>query len=396
MKKNSIALAIVALSAPAFAGDVTVYGILDSGYSDTTREVTQTNGTTLKTGKAALAWSQCVTSRLGVVASEDLGGGMKAIVKIETGLASNPMGGITQGDNTTFYKNGAPGGSLGTNGTVGNATSLGDRELHATLDFGQGTSLKIGFGSSPIRDFTFAYDSCLAGNFVGSLITTDAVTSNNRNTALSLIQQMGPVKGSIGVMHNTDKVDNGADSLWNGGTFTGQGNGYQAALQYTDKALSIGAAYQSAERTTGTFGNATNTNDLTTKVLVFGLSYDFGFLKVTGQYADIKLDDSIATMAVGVGKRSHENIGVSVPVGAGTLFAQVSKGKQEQIAAANVASVSRDLSGFTLGGKYAFTKGTWAYASYGNSELKAGAATDNSANKGVKAAQYTLGLVKVF
>jgi predicted porin len=396
MKKNSIALAIVALSAPAFAADVTVYGILDSGYSDTSRTVTATTGASLKTGKAAIAWSQCVTSRLGVVASEDLGGGLKAIVKIETGLTSNPMGGVTQGDNTTFYNNGAPGGSLKTNGTVGNATSLGDRELHVTLDFGQGTALKIGFGSSPIRDFTFAYDSALQGNFVGSLITTDAVTSNNRNTAISLIQQMGPLKASIGVMRNSDKVDNGADAEWNGGTFTGQGNGYQAALQFVNKALSIGLAYQSAERTTGTFGNAANTNDLTTKVLVFGVSYDFGFLKLTGQYADIKLDDSIATNAVGEGKRSHENIGVSVPVGAGTLFAQISKGTQDQVAAATVASVSRDLSGFTVGGKYNFTKGTYAYFSYGQSELKVGAATDNAANKGVKANQYALGLVKVF
>ena len=396
MKKNSIALAIVALSAPAFAGDVTVYGILDSGYSNTTREVTQTNGTSIKMGKAAIAWSQCVTSRLGVLASEDLGGGMKVTVKVETGLTSNPMGGITQGDNTTFYKN-ATTGALATNGTTQNSTVLGDRELNATLDFGQGTALKIGFGSSPIRDFTFAYDSALQGNFVGSLITTDPITSNNRSTAISLIQQMGPVKASIGVMRNTDTIDRGADQQWPGGTFTGLGNGYQAALQYVDKALSIGLAYQSAERTTtAAFGNAANTNDLTTKVGVFGVSYDFGFLKLTGQYADIKLDDSIAANAVGEGKRSHENLGVSVPVGAGTLFAQISKGKQDQVAAATVASVSRDLSGFTVGGKYNFTKGTYAYVSYGQSELKVGAATDNVANRGVKANQYTIGLVKVF
>ena len=395
MKMHSIALALVAVAAPAFAADVTVYGVLDSGYGNTTREVTQTTGTTIKMGKAAIAWSQCVTSRFGVVASEDLGGGMKAIVRVETGLTSNPMGGVTQGDNTTFYKT-ATTGALATNGTVGNATSLGDREMHATLDFGQGTALKIGFGSSPIRDFTFAYDSALQGNFVGSLITTDAITANNRNTAITVIQQMGPVKASIGAMRNTDTIDAGADSIWNGGTFTGQGNGYQAMVQYAAKALSIGVAYQSSERTTGGFPAVTNTNDLTTKVGVFGASYDFGFLKVTAQYADIKLDDSIAVNAVGEGKRSHENIGVSVPVGAGTLFAQVSKGKQDQVAAAGVASVSRDLSGFTVGGKYNFSKATYAYVSYGQSELKAGAATDNAANRGVKANQYTLGLVKVF
>jgi predicted porin len=64
--------------------------------------------------------------------------------------------------------------------------------------------------------------------------------------------------------------------------------------------------------------------------------------------------------------------------------------------AAGVTSVSRDLSGFTVGGKYDFSKATYAYVSYGQTELKVGAATDNAGNIGVKSNQYALGLVKKF
>ena len=395
MKKSSIALAIVDLSVPAFAVDVTVYGVLDAGYGDTSKTVTTTAGVGVKQGQAAIAFSQVLTSRLGVVATEDLGGGMKAIVRIETGIGSNPMAGVVQGTGANFASSGA----LKQNGTTIDATSLGGRELHATLDFGQGTALKIGYGSSPIRDFTFAYDSALQGNLVGSLITNDAVTANNRSNAISVLQTIGPVKASIGAMRNTDTKDGFPDQLYGpAGSATGLGNGVQASLQYADKALSLGIAYQSAEVTsTTTFGTTlTNLTDVTTKVIVFGASYDFGVLKLTAQYADIKLDDSITVNAVGEGSRKHENIGVNVPVGAATLFAQYSKGKQDQVVATGVASVSRDLSGFTVGGKYDFSKTTYAYVSYGQTELKVGAATDNAGNIGVKSNQYALGLVKKF
>jgi predicted porin len=394
MKKSSIALAIVALSVPAFAGDVTVYGVLDAGYGDINKTVTRTSGSAIKQGESAIAFSQVLTSRLGFVASEDLGGGMKAIVKVETGIGSNPMGGVVQGTANSFPST----TTLGQNGTTIDPTSLGGRELHATLDFGQGTGIKIGFGSSPIRDFTFAYDAALQGNLVGSLITNDTLTANNRTTALSLLQKAGPVDINVGLIRNQEYADNVPNLVVK--------NGYQASVQYTDsdKALSFGLAYQSAETSTNSAAlpvavpavPITQTADVTTKILVFGVSYDFKVIKLTAQYGNINIDDSVTVNAVGEGKRSYENLGVNVPVGAGTLFAQYSKGKQDQIVAAGVNSVSRDLSGFTVGGKYDFSKATYAYVSYGQTELKVGAATDNAGNIGVKSNQYALGLVKKF
>ena len=50
----------------------------------------------MKSGYAAFGYSTMTSSRLGVQTTEDWGDGMKGIVKIETGIGSNPMAGVAQ------------------------------------------------------------------------------------------------------------------------------------------------------------------------------------------------------------------------------------------------------------------------------------------------------------
>jgi len=75
MQKKLIALAVAAaFSAPAFA-DVTVYGIVDAAVANVSVTGMKSDLTVISGGLS--------TSRLGVVAAEDLDNGMKAIAKVE-------------------------------------------------------------------------------------------------------------------------------------------------------------------------------------------------------------------------------------------------------------------------------------------------------------------------
>jgi len=87
MKKSLFAIAAVT----AFAGaahaqsSVTIYGVLDEGYSSIKQ--TTANATTKTTqGLKDSAWT---SNRLGFQGSEDLGGGSKTIFTVETGMAVN-------------------------------------------------------------------------------------------------------------------------------------------------------------------------------------------------------------------------------------------------------------------------------------------------------------------
>ena len=78
MQKKIIALAIAAaFSAPAFA-DVTMYGVVDAGLANVSRDGYRSDMQAVSGGLGQ--------SRLGVKSSEDLNNGMKAVVVLEYGL----------------------------------------------------------------------------------------------------------------------------------------------------------------------------------------------------------------------------------------------------------------------------------------------------------------------
>lgn len=394
MQKKIIVLAIAALasSSSAFA-DVSVYGILDAGYGDTNKTLTTpVTGATAKSGQEAIAFSQMVSSRLGFSASQEIGNGMKALVKVETGIGSNPMAGVAQ----TGTK------AIGFNGTTLDATTLGNRELNASLMFATGTTIKAGFGSTPVRDFGLSYDASAAsfgGNLVGNLLNNDATLSSNRQTSIDVIQQFGPVKATVSVSRNTDYNDTTASTTKN--------NGYLAAAQYVDGAASVGVAYQKLGSytpggttysiSTGSIVAATTaTTDVTTAIAMVGGSYDLGVAKLFAEYANIKTDDAQAateTSTVGVGTRSYESVGVEVPFGAALVFAQYSAGSVNQVTSKTVAANSRKTTGYTIGAKYDFNKMTAAYASFGNTKLDSDA---GAGDIGVEVKQIVAGLVYKF
>jgi len=391
MQKKLIALAVAAaISAPAFADDgikASVYGVLDAGYGNESKTVTPVGGTGTKYDQSAFQFSAITSSRFGVLATEDIGDGTKATLKVETGIGSNSMAGFSQ----TGTK------AAGTNGTTIDTTSLGNRELNLAVGFAEGTTVKAGFGSTLIRDISLGYAADPGGNLIGNILNNDAALGSNRATSLDVMQQSGPVKVVVSVLKDFTSTTTSTST-----SNTDKSNGYLLGAQFNQDLLSISVALQSLKSTSPmvvavpsntattpiTLGaNAVPATDTIQAIDVLGASYDLGAAKLIGELATISVKDNLA--GVTTSKRSYESIGAQVPLGQVLAFVQLSNGKVDS--ATVTASDSQKITGYTVGAKYNLSKPTYAYLSAGATNLKAGTAAS-----AVKVSQVVLGLVHTF
>lgn len=370
MQKKIIALAIAsALTAPALAlADTTVYGVLDSGYSSTSTTTTTTAGVSTKNGIAAYGFSTMTSSRLGFTTTEDMGGGMKAMAKIETGIGSNANAGAAASTGVAAHA---------LNGTTIDATSLGNRELNVGVMM-DATTVKLGFGSTLVRDISLGYAPDPGGNLVGNILNADSNLSANRVTGLTVSQGFGSLTGTVQLTARTRTADNTSDQK--------SGNGYLLGAQYADGPISVAGAYQNLKSTTAVVAPAA-TLETTQKTFILGGSFDMGVAKLIAEYASIKSDQSVVPTTVT--KRSYLSFGGQVPLGDKVLaFAQLSTGKVNN-GAAN--ETNRKIKGFTVGGKYNMSKATYGYASVGNIKQD-----HDTVAAGYKFDQFALGLVHNF
>jgi len=167
MKKTLIALATVAVTGVASA-QMTVYGVLDSG-------ITQTNGTTTFTSGVN------GSPRIGFKGSEDLGNGLKAAFVIETGFN---MGSET-------------------------ATSIGDRgaRLAVTGSFG---TVEIGSSILSASFFTkAAFD--VTGTNSYSIGSYGGATRNDKS--INYTNSFGPVTARASFTLNDDNAGAGATDI---------------------------------------------------------------------------------------------------------------------------------------------------------------------------------------
>lgn len=372
MQKKIIALAIAAaFSAPAFA-DTTIYGLVDVGYGSVTNTATTTAGVSSKTGENGVAFSQNQTSKIGFKSTEDVGNGMKATYQLEMGLSSNPQ--------STANFTGTT-GVIGTanNGFTQNSTIGPDRILAAMLDLGQGTTLIGGRISSPLRNIVYGNDAMYGANLIGNLVTMDSVLTARANT-LAVSQNFGSVVATAALLDTTTTKDGNVDIK--------QGNGFELSAVYGEGPLSVSGAYRSTKATAGA---ATTTSEATTKAMIVAANYNFGVAKLYGQFATVKVDDSVATATTVVGKKTYETVGVNVPFTSTFAgYVEASFGKNDQVAQ-NTAASSRNYSGYGVGVRYDVSKTTWAYAHVGSAKLD-----NTTVTAGSKVDQFGLGLVKSF
>jgi len=413
MKKSLIALAALASVAGVAQAQstATIYGTLDVGAGSFSQQA----GSAAKTTQQGLMYNNNDSSRWGILAVEDIGGGIKAQLQAESWIGSLPRNNFGYNSTTNAtYGTSSGAATFSTNG-VGNsidATSFGNRILTVGLTMGAHT-IQGGQNSAFVRDIAVPYQAD-GSNVVGNLVGNDYVITG-RNVALNYIYAQGPLTAAIGVTSNTKKQDAQADYA--------SGSGYQAKARYAQGAWSVAGAYSNARSnggatygtsaatitstysatgpsvtSTGTVANPSTqlnspaatisgiTQALTqTKVSVLAADYDLTVAKLFAEYGKVEVTSTDAGSTTN--NRHAISVGARVPVGKAWAFVQYSDGKQQ----ASQGGYDGNWTGYSVGARYEFSKRTYAYLVDGQSEYKYNAAGDK-----LKANQYALGLVHNF
>jgi len=300
MKKSLVALAALAASAAFAQSTVTLSGTVDTGIEKTA-----------SSAALQMAVSRNGTTALTFAGSEDLGQGMKANFSVSTSYDSS-------------YQAAAAAQS---------ATTLGNNNMWVELAGGFG-SLKLGRSLDPVFASTQTANS------------TKGVTGY---TSRAGVLDHNGVYISNQVLYTSPNVSGlSAQISFAPSEVIGTKNNTGYSVNYAAGPLSAGFASSTVNNATGSGYNAgTSTGSVNTakRVQILSGSYDAGVAKlfVSGtSRAEYK---------------SSYNLGVSMPMGAATLWADYTNNN-------NSDTVSTQL-----GYKYSLSKRTTAYASIGTKKV---------------------------
>jgi len=405
MKKSLFAVA----AATAFAGaaqaqsSVTVYGILDVGFTGSS--VVNPTSNTVKPVTVSSGFNgagQQQTSRIGFRGMEDLGGGMSAFFTIETNLLPDSTQGSLTINRQTFAglaKKGIGSASIGqqytpifnlaatTNPGQYNGT-IGDLIYVSNNAFDNSTSV------TPPSSSTLA--NGLNTNSIGSAGYTNSVSSSlfARSDRMSGFQ-LQAMYGRNAKTASATVTDN---QIWGLG------------LDYQFQKLTVNTAYQSlmfdgtngSTLTAGTSSGVSGTNSSTGVLptsnvrdnqFYAGATYDFGVLKAYLQYSNRQV---IAMQNVNSQwKRTAQQVGVRGFVTKTVEgWASVGNGKVSTFPTASVTSQDINISGFQVGSNYWLSKRTNLYAIYG--AMNANESATFITGSGAQGKQYALGLRHTF
>ena len=366
MQKKIITRAVIAaaFSAPAFA-DSTVYGVLDAAVVSASADGQKSQLLTVSGGLSA--------SRLGVKASEELDGGLKAIAVLEYGLADTQ----TKDGLTTATARQQLLGLAGSFGTV--ATGY----LQTTgYDWGSKFDVTAGSSISPLQNITYAGSAGAGNGNTNFLIGSKAVASRAQRALAYISPDFGGF--SFAVNYSTAMSGLGNLTVASSATDTNV-TAALASANYDNGPLSVGLVYAGTS-------NPASTSNVTEYAL--GASYDFGIATLKGTFQSSKNGQ---TGTLGSADSAY-SLGAVIPAGPGAVALSY--------AASNIASLSNsNASGYTVGYLQGLSKTTTAYVAY--SGMSQGTATraysvDNSAlsaatlTAGGNSSMIALGLNKKF
>ena len=374
MKKSLLALAAMG----AFAGaahaqsSVTVYGIADVGYNNTTTDSTTTAGVKTSvnvntTGK----YSNYTSSRLGVRGVEDLGGGLRAQFNFEYGAVA---------DNSV-----AATGTTITSGTD-NAAPLTLRQFNVGLAGAFG-SLTLGRQTPAVEAAWGAGDVGAANNFIGRAYTfgptimttgtTYLATKSNNSRSDRLISYATPTMSGFGATVQYGQGENQAYTTNDKETEIGAG------LSYSAGPAQVVLGYSAIKRTLA----SVDTVDGQLTQMVLGANYDFKVAKVF-----VTASKGTNKTAAGVTKNERDiyELGVSVPVGALVLNASALTGGYTPLDGATKGNAT----GMQLGALYNLSKRTMAYGVYGQDKISGLATT--AVNQQVDRKNFGIGVRHTF
>ena len=414
MKKSLLAVAAMT----AFAGaaqaqsSVTVYGILDVGYTGGNYRTSTASAGTNKATVSRFSNSMESGSRLGFRGTEDLGGGLAANFVYEVAIA--PAG--DQGSAAGFgnmrqayvgiVKKGLVDGRVGTQNTLfwEQAGSNTTGQLAQTL----GSMLApTTAGAFSATNTVNSFNSGVPSNNNGS--ATDAYTTRTTNTVNIRSERMaGLVAKASYTMSNVDStqtnVTTAGSTGYTGGT--NNQNGYQFALDYVFQKANIQASYAgftsenpysytTAQAAAGgiggtgaplAWGSGTQGSNVKDDQTLITGSYDFGILKAYAGWTNRKVTSVVNSNAFL--KRSAQEIGVRSFV-TPTIEAWASVGNG-RFSAYGAGQPTANITGYQVGSNYWMSKRTNLYAIYGQN------GTSNSVNGAFNANQYSVGARHTF
>ena len=309
MKKSLLALAVLGAFAGAASAqtNVTIYGVVDAGLYRTN------DGNDSVTGLGSGLQSG---SRIGFKGTEDLGGGLSAIFTLENGFNTDT-------------------GTLGQSDA--NNTRLFGRQAWVGLQGGFG-AVKLGRQYAPIRVAVESIDPFglgLAGNAANMFNVYGERTDNTINyTTNNFGGFVGQAAYSFGETAGDSK--------------TGRHIGLSGA--YNNGPIRAVLAYHRQELTTGTPAVQNGNAD----TIMVGGAYDFGVAKLHAAYA--RNDGETAAGVTSVDS-DDMMIGVSAPIGAGTVLASYTR-------RSNDIGTNTDSDMWAIGYTYALSKRTNFYTSY--------------------------------
>lgn len=321
MKKSALALTIFgAVTSQVYAqSSVTVYGIVDTGFSSVDNGVGRTNGLTSGNDSA---------SRIGFRGAEDLGGGLSAEFKLENGINSD-------------------------DGTAGNAAQAFSRYAYVGLNGAFG-KVRMGRQDNQISEALIKLDPFSAagvGN-VRNFVAGGGVPQRQPNMLTWLSNNYNGFSGSVGYIFGEVADDNGAN------------RGVGAQISYENGPLNVQLAYQKQNYTgaANVLGFSGNNADLDDKTILLGATYNFNILKLHGFYGERKLDGAATITAFGGATDFNDKIrtgmiGVTVPFGASAI-------RTDYIQNDNKDRDEADNSIWALSYTYALSKRTTLYATY--------------------------------
>ena len=382
MKKSLIAMAALVATGAFAQSSVTVYGVIDAGY---TRDGGGPAGASVNRLDSGIASG----SRLGFRGVEDLGGGLKANFVAETGFCA---------DSNAGAPNFCTGGNnfMGRQATVGLSGGFGAADLGrqytpafgvlATIDpFSTGTAGQIGN----------LFDS--AGGYAGAGANSGNPRMNNA------IKYSSPnISGfSASVAYGFGEVVNNSSA--------GRNIGFNA--EYSNGPIYVGLGYHSAKGGAATAAVLPGTGPFTLnpvtgavaqtgspaslqderKNVIIGATYDFGVAKAHFAYGTTRNSAGNSLAGINNGDGRNLMLGVSAPVGAGSVRASYIR--HDDKGAANL-----DASQIGIGYFYSLSKRTTLYTAYAKISNSNGGfyTVGNAGNSGIGNSAFNLGVRHTF
>jgi predicted porin len=387
MKKLLLALlAVSSVGAAQAQSSVTLYGILDVGYTGISeRESTRATGA-LKSQTNKFGQSAETASRLGVKGSEDLGGGTSAFFTAEFQLY--PQNQSLSNGNTVYDDDSASG--------------LINRQSFVGLKKAGLGQVALGTQYTPVYNAVAATDPGATNNVVGSVIYaangTDGVSNNSFITRSSNAitaktdSFYGFTVGAMAAQNNQNSTQTGV----NAGGRNNQG-GYGLTADYTWNKLYATLAYQNFKTQQTVYNSSVpaalmnvygNTNSINSNAVqsYAGATYDFGILKAYASWISDKATSTITSSQFA--KRQGQQIGVRAYI-TPTIegWASVGNGK---VTAFGANQPTANFTAYQLGSNYYLSKRTNLYAIFGSNQ------TSSTSNGSAGANQYAMGIKHVF